>query len=176
MVFKSGQMVKDWVRSADGSKVDDKQVQPHGVELTVDKIYECKGQTVITDDGYLKSNREEASLVSAKEYTQDDYSIEVDDHYFLPAYNSYVVKYNERIEIPEDHMGLVFPRSRFIRSNNFISTAVWDSGYKGIGEGGLHINTPTVIEKDMRIAQIAFAKAKTFNQYDGSHQGENLDE
>lgn len=196
-MFKSGHFVSKHVTEIDGSKVPEKQVQPNGVELTVDKIFRCDGPTFIGDEEYEKAPRTEATLTepgnyviggsganhksySIKEFNEDSLrdqpnAVLEKPHYTL-IQGPYVVRYNEKIEVPEDHVGYVFPRSRLIRSGNHLTTAVWDSGYEGRGEGGLHINSLSFIEQGMRIGQFVLARANTISKYDGQHQGESIDE
>lgn len=202
-MFKSGEFVSEYVTQLDGSTVPDKQVQPHGVELTVDEVYRLSDFCVLADDDYTKATRKEPRLVESGVYNvksrgdqhasfgieeledEDDDEkdvtfgngvVRLDCPHYALIRGAYVVKYNEKIEIPEEHVGFVWPRSRLIRNNNYLSSAVWDSGYEGRGEGGLHINTMTFIQKGMRIGQMLMCRASVMEQYDGSHQGENLDQ
>lgn len=195
-MFKAGEYTKKFIRQRDGSEVPDKQVQPHGVELTVDKVFKCQHYTVLGDDEYAKAPRREAHLVESGMYKdksegsnhsrkavekaneQDevlDGFIEFDNPHYTLIEGPHVVLYNEKIEVPDGHVGFVWPRSRVIRSGNFLSSAVWDSGYEGRGEGGLHINCMTFLEKGMRLGQFVLARANVMHEYDGSHQQENID-
>jgi dUTP pyrophosphatase len=201
-MFKSGKFVSEYVTQEDGSNVSEKQVQPHGVELTVGKIFKCRNYTVLGDDEYAKARREEAHITGPGTYMDrssganhrresitevtdkdaitdgpldlSDEVIEIDEPHYVLLEGPYVVRYNEVIEIPDGHLGFVWPRSRLIRSGNYLSSAVWDSGYTGRGEGGLHINCMTFLQQNMRIGQIAMCEADTTQQYSGSHQNENM--
>jgi len=195
-MFKSGEYISRHVTQTDGSKVPDKQIQPHGVELTVDKVFRCNDYTVLGDDKYSKAPRREAHIVESGKYQDKSDGVnhrrrrlskidadEVDnseyitldtDHYVLME-GPHVIRYNENISIPDEHVGFVFPRSRVIRSGNHLSTAVWDSGYEGRGEGGFHVNCMTFLQKGMRIGQMTMCRASVMKQYSGSHQNENLD-
>lgn len=203
-MFKSGEFVSDYVTQTDGSTVPEKQIQPHGVELTVDKIFRCNYYTVLGDDDYAKAPRREAHKsgpgkfvdksdevnhrrkaveeVNMSKDNEDSVAKDSDEFIVLdkPHYTliegPYVVRYNEKIKVPDKHVGFVWPRSRLIRSGNHLSSAVWDSGYEGRGEGGLHINCMTFLEEGMRLGQFVLARASVMNQYDGSHQGENVDQ
>lgn len=194
-MFKSGKFTSRYVTRQDESEVDDNRVQPHGVDLTVDKIFKVKGYSVLTDGEYAKAKRKEAESTSPESgiidpsdphSNLDSYSnldpdssdevdtVDIDNEVYTLMAGPYIVRYNEILSVPEGHIGFVWPRSRLIRNNLFLSSAVWDSGYKGRGEGGLHVNTMTFMEKDMGIGQFVLARANTLNQYDGSHNGENL--
>lgn len=195
-MMKSGKFTSQYVKSSEENDVEPDRVQPHGVELTVDKVFKVTGIPVIKDGDYHKGERTEATLndgdtyvvkdfkdtpimesadsMSSDMYNEDELVSMEDPHYVLHR-GSYVVKYNEIIEVPDDHVGFVIPRSRVIRSGQNLSTAVWDSGYRGRGEGGLHINDTCFLEKGMGIAQFVLMRATVYEQYDGSHQGENVD-
>jgi dUTP pyrophosphatase len=195
--MKSGEFTSQYITQTDGSKVDDVQVQPHGVELTVDKVFKVSGHPVIKDGEYNKGSREEAPLndgdahmvkersempimesidsLSSEDYDDDELISMESPHYVLHK-GAYVVRYNEKIRVPDDHVGFVIPRSRVIRTGNNLSTAVWDSGYEGRGEGGLHIHNTCFLEKGMRIAQFVLMRATVYQQYEGSHQEENIED
>lgn len=195
MTFKSGEYTSEYVTELDGSTVSEEQIQPVGVELTVDKIFRVDGYTILKDNEYSKGERVEVNLneagqhilksserqatqgvmqsVDPNQYNEED-MIYMDKPYYTLREGSYVVRYNEKISVPEDTVGFVLPRSRLIRSNNMLSTAVWDAGYSGRGEGGLDINKLTFLEQDMRIGVFVLADATTNQEYDGSHDGENV--
>jgi len=195
MSFKSGEFTSDFVTELDGSTVPEEQIQPVGVELTVDKIFRVDGYTVLKDDKYSKGERVELEpndagqyivesskrgafdgvmqSVDPNQYNEED-MIYMDKPYYTLREGPYVVQYNEKISVPEDAVGFVLPRSRLIRSNNMLSTAVWDAGFSGRGEGGLDINKLTFLEQGMRLGVFVLADATTNKEYDGSHQGENV--
>jgi dUTP pyrophosphatase len=202
-MFKSGEFTEAYVRKSDGSRVPERQIQPHGIELTVDSIYRLSDYCVISDDVYSKAPRREATLIESGKYVDKSDSsnhkhsdiqeynengdrvqdpsyknsiIQLDDPHYCLIEGPYVVVYDEQIQIPDGHMGVVWPRSRLIRNNNYLSSAVWDSGYQGQGEGGLHINSMTFIEKGMRLGQLVLARAENFRTYNGEHQSERLND
>jgi dUTP pyrophosphatase len=212
-MFKSGKFVSNYIKNSDGSTVNKERVTPHGVELTIDKIFEAKSHGVLNDKDYDCPNRKEAEKIDAGVYKtfihnykyiaesiveqrevesntdgedsefhkiqsllESSENIEADNTYYALHPNRYVIKYNEQIEIPNDHIGFVFPRSRVVRSNANVTTGVWDAGYKGEGEGGLIADAPLFIEESMPIAVIIMCEANTHNVYDGSHNNENIGE
>lgn len=165
-MFKAGETVSEYVTQSNGEPVPDDQVATHGVELTIDEVYRVDGIAVLKEGEYKKADR-----VKIDPREGDDAQSMQDLHYFLRP-GPHVVKFNEKIKIPENTVGFTWPRSRLIRNNINLAAAVWDSGYEGRGEGGLDVTTPVAIQADMPIAQIVFAKANTMSQYDGVHDGE----
>lgn len=158
-MIRSGSFVSDYVEG-----VSEDAVQPNGVDLSVGRIYEHEGEAVLGDEGYEKPERREVPITERN-------GVE----YFVLDPGVYVVEYGEVVEIPENHAGLVFPRSRLMRSGGTVISAVWDSGYRGRGEGGLWLDCPTEIESGMCICQMIFISTEELeDMYGGSHQHENL--
>jgi len=156
-MFRAGSFVADHL-----SPVAPEQVQPNGVDLTVDAILEPTERGRIGRDGKRIADRE---------------PIDADPDagaYVLPA-GGYIARYGERIRIPEGHVGFVYPRSSLMRNGCMLHTAVWDAGYEGRGEGLLVAHQDVEIEPGARIAQLVFAEADHDGTYDGSYQGERLD-
>jgi Deoxycytidine deaminase len=128
-MFKSGEFVRQYVKNLDHSEVDNERVTPHGVELSIDKIYETKNYGKLSDGAYEKPNRTEAKITTRQETNSTERS-----KFYALDKGGYVIKYDNVIEIPRNHIGFVFPRSRVVRSNATVNTGIWDAGYKGEGE------------------------------------------
>ncbi len=148
------------------SKLESDQIQPAGVDLTVQNIqsFEKTGKLgvkstdrVIPEKNILQPN------------TKGFYNLSI---------GSYVVRYRERIEIPLDAIGLVFPRSSLLRMGATIYTAVWDPGYKGQGMGLLNVTHPIAIQKGARVAQLIFIRMETPSPkgYQGIYHNEKAEE
>ena len=166
-MIRSGKFISEFIDT------DEESVQPNGVDLSVDKIYEAVGHAVLSDEDYIKPHRKELEPVNVDEKEVSEI-IERKSYVLEPGY--YIIEYSETIEIPEEHVGLVFPRSRLMRSGSSLYTAVWDSGYKGKGEGGLRVDNKCYIEEGMDVGQIIYLTTEDLeDHYDGKHQGENID-
>jgi len=158
MTFKTGKEVAQYI---DGGDVDEDQIQPNGVDLTIGKLEIIAGVPEITEGDYYKGER--VHIIKKK---SGMYELEEEP---------YIVTYDEKIEIPDDCVGYVFPRSRLPRCGLYLTTALWDAGYEGKGEGLLMPKTEMSLQNDMRVAQICFIEAdKAAELYDGTHQNENL--
>jgi len=128
------------------------------------------------------------SLRSVTYFTRDDYekpkrmTIEPKESaykYYRLYSGRYAIVYDERIQIPEGHVGRVYPRSRVMRSGLHLTSALWDQGYEGRG-GGLLLVPRTLDYVDIQVgaslAQMVFEKADGVEStYDGTHQGERLE-
>ncbi|AHG00145.1 deoxyuridine 5'-triphosphate nucleotidohydrolase [Halostagnicola larsenii XH-48] len=160
-MFRSGAFVADHV-----SPATDEQIQPNGVDLTLEIVFEQLEPGRITKDGKSVGERVARPLEELEE--------KMPQTYYLPE-GAYVARYGERIEIPDGHIGFVYPRSSLMRNSCMLNTAVWDAGYEGRGEGLLQVHHDIEIQRGARIAQLVLVEADHEEAYDGSYQGENLE-
>jgi dUTP pyrophosphatase len=157
-MYRSGSFVGNHI-----SPISDEQVQPNGVDLTLESILEQVGPGHIGREG--KTIGERRALDVADPAT-DTYHLEP---------GGYVLQYAETVHIPEDHVGFIYPRSSLMRNSCMLNTAVWDAGYEGKGEGLLEVHHPIELQRGARIAQIVLTEAAHEDTYDGSYQGERTD-
>ncbi|WP_226011899.1 deoxyuridine 5'-triphosphate nucleotidohydrolase [Halomicrobium salinisoli] len=153
-MFRSGAFVAERL-----GELRSEQVQPNGVDLTLETVYEQVEPGRIERGDKTVGDRRELSLDG------DGYSL---------APGGYVVEYGERVAVPDGHVGFVLPRSSLLRNSCMLNTAVWDAGYEGRGEGLLQVHNPIELEPGARIAQFVLAEADHEDTYDGTYQGENL--
>ena len=159
-MFRSGSFVADRV-----SPVDSEQVQPNGVDLTVEAVHEQR------DSGWI--GREDKVVGDRTRIEPDEVGEQVPPTYYLEP-GGYVVEYGETVSVPEEHLGLVLPRSTLLRNACTLETAVWDAGYEGRGEGLLVVHNDIAIEQGARVGQFVLAAADHAGTYDGDYQGERL--
>ena len=152
-MFRSGSFVAQQF-----DDLRESQVQPNGVDLTLDTVFEQVEPGRIERGGKTVGDRRE---------------LDADDGVFDLDPGGYVVRYADRIRIPEDHVGFLYPRSSLLRNSCMLDTAVWDAGYEGRGEGLLEVYHPIALETGARIAQLVLARADHEGTYDGSYQGEH---
>ncbi len=153
-MFRSGEFVAEQL-----GELRPAQVQPNGVDLTLDAVHEQVSAGRIERGGKTVGDRREVAA---------------DDGVFRLDPGGYVAGYAERVAIPENHVGFLYPRSSLLRNSCMLNTAVWDAGYEGRGEGLLEVHHPVEIERGARIAQFVLAAADHADSYDGSYQRENL--
>ena len=203
-MYKSGSFVADYI-----SPTTDEQVQPNGVDLTLEAVFEQSTPGALGASGKTIGERVECPVVDGDSSGSSDANADSDsssdsslrsegaadatspsksaskanaesttatnsaDRYDLET-GAYVVRYAERIRIPEGHVGFLYPRSSLLRNSCMLNTAVWDAGYEGRGEGLLQVHHPIALERGARIAQLVLAEADHEASYAGSYQGENL--
>jgi dUTP pyrophosphatase len=176
-MFESGSFVAEHV-----TETDDDQVQPNGVDLTLEAVYEQREPGRIgRDDKEIGERREletegvapRATESSSGQRPRGQVAADAPETYYLTA-GGYVVQYAETVHVPENHVGYLYPRSSLLRNSCMLNTAVWDAGYEGKGEGLLEVHHDIELEKGARIAQLVLAEADHESTYAGSYQGENL--
>ena len=158
-MYRDGAFVGEHVRPTTRA-----QIQPNGVDLTLDAVFEPveSGRIARTDKEIAE--RREVSIDERDRKSPPTYSLQP---------GGYIVRYDETIRVPEGHIGFVHPRSSLMRNGCMLNTAVWDAGYEGRGEGLLEVHHEIELERGARIAQFVLSEADHEGTYDGSYQGEN---
>lgn len=140
------------------------QLQPNGLDLTLDSIARFSGAGALTID-----NRDRL-LPEA-----EDLAFDTNGRLLLHP-GPYLVRFNEVVNLPPDLMAYARPRSSLLRSGVALHTAVWDAGYSGRGVALLVVYNPEgfQIERNARIVQLVFHRlaAATGSGYQGTYQGE----
>ncbi|SEW12815.1 deoxyuridine 5'-triphosphate nucleotidohydrolase [Halobacterium jilantaiense] len=158
-MYESGAFVADHVES-----VSTDQVQPNGVDLTVEAVLEQVEPGRITADGKDIGGRNRVE--TQREEGRDTFVLQP---------GGYILQYAETISIPEAHVGFLYPRSSLMRNSCMLNSAVWDAGYTGKGEGLLEVHHEIELERGARVAQLVLADADHDGAYDGSYQGERTE-
>lgn len=145
----------------EGLRSVEEQVQPAGVDLTLEKI------EVLVEEGEISVEPRVSKGLNI---------IPKAGFYELPQ-GSYRVTYHEIVNIPAGYLGLLLPRSSLLRNGATIYTAVWDPGYKGRGMGLMVVfNRQGIrIAEEARVAQLILLSVKDSTElYKGRFLGENI--
>lgn len=171
-MFRSGEFVADQL-----GDLDPVQVQPNGVDLRVEAVFEGREPGRITTDGTVIGDRRELHAEARDDGQSGDegdgWDTDRETYYLTPG--GYILQYEETVSIPDGHVGFVLPRSSLMRNSCMLNTAVWDAGYTGRGEGLLQVHRDIELERGARVAQLVMAEADHAGLYDGSYQGERMD-
>jgi dUTP pyrophosphatase len=143
----------------------EKQAQPASFDITIRKIYRFK------NIGQIDFSNDERKLPELEE-------IEFEKDWLELKQGNYIITFNEIVNIPNDLMALLRPRSSLIRMGATIVASLWDPGYRGrsncllvvFNENGIRI------KKNARVAQLIFLKLNkaTNHLYSGIYKGENI--
>jgi dUTP pyrophosphatase len=151
----------------------EQQLQPNGFDLTVEKIEAFDGKGRITKDGKTLSPMEELETIE----DIDLLTLDKKNIWALPQ-GSYLMYFNETINLPKNLAAIHIQRSTVMRCGNFSIVGSWDSGYNGKGCSLLVIGNEDglILEKDARVVQMHFIRVEgEHTLYDGNYQKENLE-
>ena len=137
------------------------QIQPNAMDLKLGKVFAIKYESPfeISEDG--KTHR-------------GSVEIEPDgEGWYSLGPGSYEVIMEGEISIGSDEAGWVITRSTLNRNGIYLTSGLYDSGYKGVMAGVIHITgnrlTKTRIKKGTRIGQFLLFKAEAVSTYDGDY-------
>jgi dUTP pyrophosphatase len=142
------------------------QTQMCGVELTLQKI-----ERFITA-GAVAFDNKERKLPETESLNFDEMGwIEL-------TAGSYLVTFNEIVNIPKDVAAMARARSTLLRCGATLETALWDPGYRGRSQSLLVVYNPQglKLKKDARLMQLVFLRLENEAEklYSGKYQGENI--
>ena len=144
----------------------DSQLQPNGFDLTLRDVAMPQTQ------GRLAVGNTQRLLPDLAPLAFDGLgSMEL-----MPG--TYVITYNEIINLPNNIMALARPRSSLLRCGVTVGTAVWDAGYSGRSQSLMVVHNPRGfrLQRNVRIIQLVFLLLTGETEgYSGSYQRENID-
>jgi dUTP pyrophosphatase len=144
------------------------QLQPAGFDLTAAEIHRFKEKGRIDFSNSEREIPETKKIEPIKENEGDDYG------WWELSPGAYKVVMNEKVDIPENFIGIAHPRSSILRMGCTIGNALWEPGYTGPGEFVLIVENPEGIEikENARVNQLTFEEIDETEGYDGVyHQG-----
>jgi len=144
----------------------EQQVQPNGVDLSLQTVSAIHGQGILAAD-------------NAGRVLPDVNPLPFDDDGFVTlGPGVYQVVFNEIVNLPKDMMAFGRPRSSLCRCGVTLHTAVWDAGYNGRSTSLLNVANPSGfrVQRDARLLQLVFIKLarEVAEGYRGIYQGENI--
>jgi dUTP pyrophosphatase len=87
---------------------------------------------------------------------------------------SFMVEFNETVDLPADVSSFVLPRSSILRSGAVVQAGLLDPGYSGAVGAILTVNNPNglILGENARIAQWVFERLskKASKGYSGKYQ------
>jgi len=139
------------------TNVQDGDSQPNAVDLRLDKVY-------LIQPNIFEISNEHKIHRGSTEILPDAFG------YFLLYPGSYEVIMENIIHVGKDEAGWIITRSTLNRNGCFITSGLYDSGYKGIMAGVLHVTVDMAkIKKGTRIGQYLSFDSESLATYDGSY-------
>ncbi len=143
----------------------EEQLQPNGIDLTLRELALPQSTGVIA----IKNSQRILSELSPLAFDGLGF---ID---LVPG--TYVVTYNEIVNLPKNIMALAMPRSSLLRCGVTVNNAVWDAGYSGRSRSLMVVYNSCGfrLQKNARIVQLVFFMLGTETEgYQGIYQGENI--
>jgi len=162
-LFLRGEEIVRFLRELPEGEI---QIQPSGVDFTLRRVGRFSGR------GKLTRIKEEIILPEVEYITPTD-------GYYMLKTGEYLVEYSEIVEVPEDTIGFILPRSSLLRMGVTLYTAVWDPGYVGRGKGLMTVfnRNGVELEEGCRIGQFVLAKLTgRAERYRGRYLFEGIEE
>jgi dUTP pyrophosphatase len=155
------------------------QSQPCGIDLTLKRIltFTSPGSIDFSNSGRKVAETVPLPFRTSIENSQSPLVHEPanpEAQFIDLASGSYLVEFNEIVDVPLDLMGQIFVRSSLVRSGALVSAGVMDSGYRGAVGALLQVVNPHGLRlwKDARMAQIVFHQMNEKTEgYQGVYQG-----
>jgi len=131
--------------------------QPNAVDLRLGKVFK------INDSLFEVSNEHKQHRGSF------EMKVDPEGYYNLPV-GQYEVVMENIIHVGEGEAGWVITRSTLNRNGCFLTSGLYDSGYRGPMMGVLHVTAgPARIKQGTRIGQYLSFDAESLHLYDGSY-------
>ena len=138
------------------------QIQPNGVDLRVNKLYEVQGKVSIPRDGKARSE------LTARELEPKD------GFWGVTPGGLYYVDFVETISVPSEWCATLITRSSLVRAGVDVVSGLWDTGFTGTLGCTLRVWSPTEIEWGAKLCQAMFWKSQfKGHYYSGRYQGTN---
>lgn len=167
------------------------QIQPCGVDLTLARVLTWTGAAGAIDFSNTRRCTAPTTVLFPKTHNfaevqqqqqqkqkqsgcSDDGEHAKTDSIHL-SQGSYLLEFNEKVAMPLDCMGQLFPRSSLWRSGAVLHAGVVDAGYEGALGGLLQVLNPAGLQlwENARMAQMVVSRMEGTVEkgYEGVYQG-----
>ncbi len=150
---------KGWIRGIADQGV---QVQPNAIDFTLDEVFSVNlaNTFVVSEGGKQMRGGAKVSPVPQRDGS-GDFWVLVD-----PVYDCLSNMY---VEVPEGVAALLVIRSTFNRNGIYLTSGLYDSGYKGHIGFVLHNIGTTKVGVGTRVGQIIFVESSNAGIYAGQY-------
>lgn len=170
---------KGWIKRSDGAEISAESIQPNAIDFTIDRVFSAQYSPApfkvsdVVADGVVKTVKEFPKFTEQTAYEDADPKFDrVPMWHLLPG--SYDFLSDFYVEIPEGVAALLIVRSTFNRAGLFVTSGLYDSGFKGNIGAALHNNGgEAFVGKGTRVGQIIFVKSDSVGLYAGGYNAES---
>lgn len=166
------------------------QIQPCGVDLTLARVLTWTGAAGAIDFSNTRRCTAPTTVLFPKSHNLAEVQQQQqkknqngcsssDEHAKTDSIHlsqgSYLLEFNEKVAMPLDCMGQLFPRSSLWRSGAVLHAGVVDAGYEGALGGLLQVLNPAGLRlwENARVAQmvVSMMEGAVEKGYEGVYQG-----
>lgn len=152
---------KGWVKFPDYVSEEFKEqcIQPNALDITVDHIFTVNNDTIFQISEDKKAHRGGGKLAT-----------DSSNQWYLHSKQSYDIMSDFYVDLPEGVAAQLIIRSSFNRNGLFITSGLYDSGFKGnIGMMLHNMSGPAQITKGTRVCQLIFVSSDSSKVYAGGY-------
>lgn len=169
-----------WIRKSDGTAIAQAAIQPNAIDFTVDRVFytvdngpvarNFKVADVVVD-GELKTVKEFPVFAELGAEEDTDPKFDRVPMWKLSPRATFDILSDYYVELPEGVAAMLVVRSTFNRGGLFVTSGLYDSGYKGNIGAALHNNgsMDAYIGKGVRVGQIIFVSSDSIGSYAGGY-------
>lgn len=160
---------KGWIKGITDEK---KQIQPNAIDFTLDEVWSVNvALCAISEDGKQMRGGGKIQPVPARNGSGNFWHL---------GYGIYDCLSDMYVEVPDGVAAMLVTRSTFARNGIFLTSGLYDSGFKGRIGFTLHVQPSqvlnglenphnTVIGVNTRVGQIIFVEASSAGLYTGGY-------
>lgn len=170
-----------WIKRSDGAEIAPESIQPNAIDFTIDRVFavDLSGkQFKVADvvvDGVVKTVKQFPDFVELEGREDADPKFDRVPMFNINGRRTYDFLSEFYVEVPEGVAALLIVRSTFNRGGLFVTSGLYDSGFKGNIGAALHNNGPfdAQVGKGTRVGQIIFVKSDSVGLYAGGYNAES---
>ena len=152
-MFYKGQ---DTAKHIEGIIDPEIQIQPTGVDLTVNKIERLLNKGVIDFDNKKREIPPGEDIPLKNSEGNKYWELDEDIYRFTT---------NEKVNIPHDAVGIGMPRSSLLRCGAGLDFAFWDPGFRGRSQANLIVPAQgLILHENARVFQFALASCENVDE------------
>ena len=172
---------KGWIKRSDGAEISAESIQPNAIDFTIDRVFAADPagkQFKVADvviDGVVKTVKQFPDFVELQGAEDADPKFDRVPMFNINGRRTYDFLSEFYVEVPEGIAALLIVRSTFNRGGLFVTSGLYDSGFKGNIGAALHNNgaTDALVGKGTRVGQIIFVKSDSVGLYAGGYNAES---
>lgn len=154
-----------------GIKNEETQIQPNAIDFTLDRLFHIShNDFIICVDPETNKEVKQMRGVVEMSAIEDRRSKKI-EFFHLSARATFDGMSDVYVTIPDKVAALLIVRSSYNRNGIFLTSGLYDSGFKGNVSFTLHnlSHGSAKIQKGMRIGQIVFIEADNIGLYAGGY-------